>query len=403
MKNEKKFDLSKEYGLVLEGGGAKGAYQIGVWRAIRECGIRIKGISGVSIGALNGALIAMEDYETAVSIWSNLTYSQVMDVDNKQMNQIMNLNLKEMNFRNIAKLGAKLLGDGGFDVEPLKKLIEKVIDEKKIKESPTELYISAFSLNGFVEQQIDVKEVNDGYLQDYLLASAYFPAFKNKPLHGKKYMDGGVVNNVPLDMLIKRGYEDLLVVRIYGPGFEKRITIPEYVRVTNIAPRVDLGNVLEFDGNKSVRNMKIGYYDGMRCFLGLLGKIYYIDAKYSEEKCMYLMLTCHKAVKMALQEYFNLPYNKMNIYNRNMLERVLPRLAEELKLDKEWDYQELYLSLLELCAKNLRIQKYYIYTEEILLKEINDKYENYKQREQEQKKRIPFFIEIIIKMVTIPI
>ena len=54
-------DLSKEYGIVLEGGGAKGAYQIGAWRALREAGIRIKGAAGTSVGALNGALICMDD------------------------------------------------------------------------------------------------------------------------------------------------------------------------------------------------------------------------------------------------------------------------------------------------------------------------------------------------------
>ena len=54
-------DLTKEYGLVLEGGGAKGAYQIGAWKAMREAGVKIKGIAGTSVGALNGALICMDD------------------------------------------------------------------------------------------------------------------------------------------------------------------------------------------------------------------------------------------------------------------------------------------------------------------------------------------------------
>ena len=52
----RKFDFSKEYGIVLEGGGAKGAYQIGVWKALLECGVKIKGLL-VFRGALNGALM----------------------------------------------------------------------------------------------------------------------------------------------------------------------------------------------------------------------------------------------------------------------------------------------------------------------------------------------------------
>ena len=74
-------DLTKEYGIVLEGGGARGSYQIGAWKALREAGIKIRGIAGASVGALNGALICMDDLEKAEEIWENIRYSQVIDVD----------------------------------------------------------------------------------------------------------------------------------------------------------------------------------------------------------------------------------------------------------------------------------------------------------------------------------
>ena len=45
-------NLDKEYGIVLEGGGARGAYQAGVWKALKEGGVKIRGISGTSVGAL---------------------------------------------------------------------------------------------------------------------------------------------------------------------------------------------------------------------------------------------------------------------------------------------------------------------------------------------------------------
>ena len=58
---ELKLDRNKAYGLALEGGGAKGAYQIGAWKALREAGIRFSAVSGTSVGALNGAMIVMDD------------------------------------------------------------------------------------------------------------------------------------------------------------------------------------------------------------------------------------------------------------------------------------------------------------------------------------------------------
>ena len=78
---ELKLDRNKTYGLALEGGGAKGAYQIGAWKALREAGIRFSAVSGTSVGALNGAMIVMDDLQKAEDVWNNIHFSQVMDVD----------------------------------------------------------------------------------------------------------------------------------------------------------------------------------------------------------------------------------------------------------------------------------------------------------------------------------
>ena len=53
------------YGLVLGGGGARGSYEIGVWKALKELGIPIIGVAGTSVGALNGAIIVQNEYEKA--------------------------------------------------------------------------------------------------------------------------------------------------------------------------------------------------------------------------------------------------------------------------------------------------------------------------------------------------
>ena len=81
-------DLTKEYGIVLDGGGARGAYQIGAWKALKEAGVKINAVAGTSVGALNGALICMDDVENAVRIWSELTFSRVMDVDDAWMTRL---------------------------------------------------------------------------------------------------------------------------------------------------------------------------------------------------------------------------------------------------------------------------------------------------------------------------
>lgn len=357
------FDLTKEYGLVLEGGGAKGAYQIGVWKALAEYGVKITGVSGVSAGALNGALICMGDLQKAIDIWENISYSKVMNVNMEQMEKLMQGDRKDIDLAELTRESAKLLMDRGLDVAPLKHWIEELIDEEKIRNSKIEFFLGTFSLTRFKELELDARTVKPGLLTDFLLASSYFPAFKNERLHGEKFIDGGLVNNVPIDMLIKRGYENIIVVRIFGPGYEKKTKIPDNVSVIEIAPRVNLGRVLKFDGKRSQKNIVIGYYDGMKKIRNLCGKLYYLESDYNEEYYLRQLLQLPDAIYM--------PDGNDTIIHaqslRNILEAELPLRAKTLKLKKGWTYKELYLTLLESAAGKLRINRYHVYSDQELL------------------------------------
>ena len=123
-------------------------------------------------------------------------------------------------------------------------------------------------------------------------------------------MDGGVTNVLPVNTLLDRGYENLILIRIFGVGHEKKITIPDQVTVLEIAPRTSLGSILQFDKAKSRRNMRIGYYDAMRMLYGLEGKIYYIEEK--EEECYYLkqlVQIAPEVLKFLLDSYLCFLYN----------------------------------------------------------------------------------------------
>ncbi|MDD2519278.1 MAG: patatin-like phospholipase family protein, partial [Bacilli bacterium] len=61
--------------IVLSGGGARGAYQVGVWRALRKLNIKYDIVTGTSVGALNGALMVQKEYFKARSMWYNLNFS----------------------------------------------------------------------------------------------------------------------------------------------------------------------------------------------------------------------------------------------------------------------------------------------------------------------------------------
>ena len=255
----------------------------------------------------------------------------------------------------------RLLRDRGFDITPLRDLIRRTVDEQAIRSSNRELYAVTYSLTEKHPLVVDIKEVPEGEICDMLMASAYLIGFKQEKLGGKYYMDGGRVNNVPVDVLIDRGYEDIIVLRIYGYGVdtERRLQVPEGVNLYHVAPRQDLGGILEFDRKKARKNMLLGYFDAMRMLYGLEGRIYYLDAPEGEEY--------YFARLMA--EAGQLTKNSRPL--RCYTEGIFPETAAKLGLKAGWDYKELYLALLEERAKKCRLSRFAIYTPNQLLEAVN--------------------------------
>lgn len=362
-------DLTKEYGLVLDGGGARGAYQIGAWKALKEAGVKISAVAGTSVGALNGALICMDDLEKAEKIWSEMEFSHVMSVDDDWMRQFFQGEQKLGDI--LAELG-RVFRDGGVDAAPLRKLIHENVDEEKIRGCGKEFFIVTFSLTDMKELELSVSDIPEGRLEDFLLASAYLVGFKNEPMEdGKRYIDGGIFNNVPADVLVEKGYTDLIEIRIYGPGREPRVSLPEDGEMYQIGPRVKLGSIIEFERERSRQNMKIGYYDAKRMLYGLEGIIYYIE-----------------------QEHLDAWYERRM---RDLTELEKRALAIVLKLPVSGTDKELYMGMLEAAAKFLRIPKYRIYKVDELRETVMERYERLRVIAPETR-ALPGFMEIFMKI-----
>ena len=369
---ELRLDPSVKYGIVLEGGGARGAYQIGAWKALKEAGIAIGGISGASVGALNGALMCMDDLDRACHIWENLTYSKVMNVSDALIEKFRSKDLEIQDFQELGSAVGKALKDGGLDVTPLKDLIEETVDEERIRASERELFVITYSLTDGKKVVINIKELSDGAMSDALLASAYFPAFKREKLGGKRYMDGGSADNVPIEPLLERGYKNLIVIRIYGLGrdSERFLEIPEDVAVYHIAPRQDLGGILEFSGKKARKLMTLGYYDAMRSLYGLEGRSYYLDASGGETYYFDRMMSELELLKLYIRPVMEEEDWENLAGYRSFTEQIFPHLARKLGLKEDWDYRDLYLTVLEEMAKKLRVNRFHIYTAQELSREI---------------------------------
>ncbi|GMQ63214.1 patatin-like phospholipase family protein [Vallitalea maricola] len=353
-----RIDMSKEYGVVLEGGGAKGAYQIGVLRALKELDVNIKAVVGTSVGALNGVLVAQDNLDKAVELWQNIRYSQVINVEDDILERITKLDFKDLDFKKIFNKIIQVIIDRGVDVTPLKKMIAEVVDEEKVRNSDIEFGLVTISLSDRKPLELFIEDIEEGRLNDFLLASSYLPVFKNEKLHGTRYLDGGFYNNSPMSMLVDRGYKNLIVIKIKGIGFDKKSNL-EDVNVFEIAPSENLGGILEFDTNKANYNLNLGYYDAIRRIKGLRGRHYYIDTDKEEEYFISTLIQMDSKNKAKYCRTNNLRNKSLN---RAILEDVIPRLAKKLGIREKWDYCDFIIELLEYFGKKLKVERFRIYT-----------------------------------------
>ena len=352
---ELKLDNTKTYAIALEGGGAKGAYEVGVWQALEEAGIKYNAVSGTSVGALNGAMMVMRDLEGAVRAWKDIRLSDVIDLEGDQEENLHKVLNGEVDLRDIQELipqALDIIRNRGLDVAPLRAWVHEVADEKKIKESDVEFFVSTVSLTDKKGLEVKVNDLPEDEICDMLLASAYHPSFRLEKLGGKYYADGGFVDTLPLHVLVENGYKDIIAVRIPGHGIERRFRIPEDVNITLISTNSDLGGVLNFDAEQSRRNMLIGYLDAKRVLYGLYGEKYYIERTMSDRE--------------ALRQLIDRADEGANL--RRLCERELPRVARRLNVSGG-DYYELFIAVLELEAETLGIENKRILKDTELLSE----------------------------------
>ena len=248
--------------LVLAGGGARGSYQVGVWRALTELGWNPQIITGTSVGSLNGAMFALDLYETARDMWISIRSQDVMELPEETRN------LTELHqfLRDVVRAG-------GMDVTPLEEIVERVLDEDALRASPIRFGLVTVEKRGLKPRELPLEEIPKGKVKDYLLASAAcFPALRAKQIDGVQFLDGGYRDNMPTGLAQKMGAEELVCVDLEGVG----ITLPNRTGLptTMVRSYWELGDILHFDPDTARRNIELGYYDTLRAFGRLRGCAY---------------------------------------------------------------------------------------------------------------------------------
>ena len=357
------------YGLVLEGGGAKGAYQIGVYKALKESGVEISGVVGTSIGALNGAMIAQGDYERCYELWNNITYSMIIDANDEDMERI--ISQFKWAREEISFVGEKLksvLSDRGFDITPFRDSLDEYIDEDRIRKSGMDFGMVTINLSERRALEVFLEDIPKGELKNYLIASSYLPIFKTEKIGGNIYLDGGFYDNLPFRMLMDKGYKDLILVRTRARGVIRKMGL-EGTNAIIISPSEDLGKSYDCGLNRARFNIQLGYYDGLKALNRLKGERYYIDSKMDSDYYFTYLQNIREEEVNRMQEILKLPEIP---YRRALFENIIPKLFSLLSIDKESSYEDLMICLLEKKAENLNIERFKVYSFAELLSKAED-------------------------------
>lgn len=244
--------------VVLSGGGSKGAYQIGVWAALRKLGIKYEIVTGTSVGALNAAIMTQKTFYKGLHLWNNLNTKMIFNEEIKE-----DYNTKEGK-KNILKMYAKGILNGGMDVEGLNKTICNSIDYKKFFKSKINMGIVTFNMKSLKPKIVLKKDMTEKNLCDYLIASAScFPAFKMKKIDEQNYIDGGIYDNLPINLAIDLKADEIIAVDLEEIGFKQKVK-DKSIPITYIKPRNDIGSFLIFEKHMARRAMKLGYNDTLK-------------------------------------------------------------------------------------------------------------------------------------------
>lgn len=244
--------LGNSIGIVFAGGGAKGAYQTGVLKALKELGLlnTICAASGTSIGGISVALLSGSTPEKAWDEWKSFEGMSFLDEDD--------------NGFDLSKYG-----DGIFSRESLLKIIDSCVDYDNIINSDIPLYVAVCYKDVNNSEQVRYVKLNGldkDYIRKYLMATSAIPVvYDHVDIDGVLYFDGGLLDNTPIKPLYELGIEDIVVVSNDNHYSTDKSQFSG-CNITDITPSASLDmdmvtGTIDLNSTNAIFRLWLGYYD----------------------------------------------------------------------------------------------------------------------------------------------
>lgn len=323
--------------LVLGGGGSKGSYELGVWKALRKLNMKFDIVTGSSIGSINAALYACGEYKLAKKLWLTVSTS---DLFSCELGENMNFN----DYKNVFK---QMIEDGGISFSKAEDFLRKFIDEEKLRKSKIDYGLVTVSLKTKKPKMLTKEQIPVGKLIDYISASSTcYPFVTKKEIDDDYFIDGGFYDNIPISLAISMGATEVVAVNLSAFSLVKKVNNPN-VKIDMIKFNDPIKFTLKFDAEIAKRNIKYGYNDTMKHFKKLDGNNYTFKKGQLQKNYMKV----EKKYKNIINELLLEPYNKTSvkftsIFNIGKLNRILTKIKSDESIENEVNVAIEYLGKL---------------------------------------------------------
>ena len=335
--------------MVFAGGGSKGAYQIGAWKALEELGERFDIAAGTSIGSINAGFYVQHDFDAAYEMWRGIKAENIMT---NGINMDKSFERMFAQRESLIPFIKTYFNSKGADVKPFHAMLKKYFDPEKFFSSEIDYALVTVKFPSFSPVEMtknDLRPYGDAAWQWLAASGAAFPVFPVMRIDGEEYVDGGYYDNIPVAPAFRLGAEEVTVIDLKTEkNHEGYIHHP---RVRYVKPSRDLGTFLNFDRETLEFSIDLGYFDTMKAYGNYLGDRFTFTFPFSEMPR--LRTDAAQFVSLLTESEARFDFSKDVWLQRvNSLPGCTTILADRLGIDRP-DETELFVAATELLMELL--------------------------------------------------
>lgn len=377
-----------KYSLVLEGGGAKGAYQVGAVKALMEAGYEFDAITGTSIGAINAAYLAQGKFEELYKLWKTLSFSDLFDLDGKPIEKAMKSDIDFDTIKYLSKKLGQAIKEKGMDTTKMRDIMESTLNEVELRKSSIRFGLVTLCVSDMSPQELFIEDIPEGKLVDYLMATSNLPMFQRARIDDKSYLDGGAWDACPINMVERAGYKNIIAIRVFKRTSRIRgywdIIKRRNADIYMIQPIDALPSILNFDSKNLNELLKLGYYDGLKFVRNLEGFRYYFKS-ISRNKINNAVENMNMQDKLMLTKNSKATYSIGENINTVFREKTLKTLVQKTKVKDVENIKDIVVAIFEHVALLEGIERYKLYDFSEFVKIVKEKATNNKNVNKKDK------------------